>query len=110
MEIKGTNQAQEVGGIIGKAESKKEKALAKNRQELRGDSADFKVALSDKSQSLRKSQAKAMGLAQSTDDVRAERVKQLKEQIKNGDYKVDAGKVADGILVEAIKDHIASTF
>jgi negative regulator of flagellin synthesis FlgM len=50
---------------------------------------------------------KAAAIARNTPDVREDRVTALKAQIDAGTYQVDSGKIADGMLREAIKDHIA---
>jgi flagellar biosynthesis anti-sigma factor FlgM len=52
-------------------------------------------------------QAKALQIARNTPDVREDRVASLKAQIDAGTYKVDAGKVADGMMREAIKEHLS---
>lgn len=50
---------------------------------------------------------KALDIARNTPDVREDRVAALKKQIQEGTYQVDSGKIADGMLREAIKDHLA---
>ena len=52
---------------------------------------------------------KAFDIAKSTPDIREDRVKALKEQIQNGTYKVDSGDIADAMLREAVKEHLAKT-
>ena len=52
---------------------------------------------------------KAFDIAQQTPDIREDRVKALKEQIQNGSYKVDAGNIADSMLREAVKEHLAES-
>jgi len=42
-------------------------------------------------------------------DVRQDKVAKLRRQIEQGRYKVDAGRVADRILEEAIKDILYRT-
>ncbi|BBH52354.1 flagellar biosynthesis anti-sigma factor FlgM [Fluviispira sanaruensis] len=49
----------------------------------------------------------AKKIAEDTPDVREDKVAQFKEQINKGEYKPDSGKIADGILREAIRDEIA---
>ena len=39
-------------------------------------------------------------------EVRSDRVAELKEQIKSGDYKVDAKKLARNMLVESLKEDL----
>lgn len=50
---------------------------------------------------------KALEIAKGTPDVREDRVAALKKQIADGTYQVDSGKIADGMLREAIKDRLA---
>jgi flagellar biosynthesis anti-sigma factor FlgM len=52
---------------------------------------------------------KAFDIAKATPDIREDRVKALKEQIQNGSYKVDSGDIADAMLREAVKEHLADT-
>jgi flagellar biosynthesis anti-sigma factor FlgM len=52
---------------------------------------------------------KALDIAKATPDIREDRVKALKEQIQNGTYKVDSGDIADAMLREAVKEHLAET-
>lgn len=56
-------------------------------------------------------QAKEMSLARKvideTPDVREDKVTKFKAAIASGEYKPDAGKIADGILNEAIKDEVS---
>ena len=40
-------------------------------------------------------------------EVRSDRVAKLKEQIKSGDYKVDAQKLAKNMLVESLKEDLS---
>ena len=40
-------------------------------------------------------------------EVRSDRVAELKEQIKSGDYKVDAKKMAKNLLVESLKEDLS---
>lgn len=55
--------------------------------------------------------AKEMSMAkkviEETPDVREDKIAKYKEQIEKGEYKADAGKIADGILLEAMKDEVA---
>ncbi|KAB8031809.1 flagellar biosynthesis anti-sigma factor FlgM [Fluviispira multicolorata] len=49
----------------------------------------------------------AKKIAEETPDVREDKVAKFKEQINKGEYNPDSGKIADGILREAIRDEIA---
>jgi flagellar biosynthesis anti-sigma factor FlgM len=55
--------------------------------------------------------AKEMSLARAlvdeTPDVREDKVAEFKKRIASGEYKPDAGRIADGILSEAMKDEIS---
>lgn len=55
--------------------------------------------------------AKEMNLARqvvdSTPDVREDKVAHFKAMIARGEYKPDAGKIADGILAEAMRDELS---
>lgn len=55
--------------------------------------------------------AREMNLArqvvESTPDVREDKVAKFKSMIERGEYKPDAGKIADGILAEAIRDELS---
>lgn len=68
---------------------------------------DFNVALSDHAKSRQAAQKKATDIAMSTSPVREDRVAALKEQIKNGSYRADSGKIADGMLKEAQMEYEA---
>ncbi len=50
--------------------------------------------ISEKTQEIQN----ANQLAKSTPDIREDKVKQIQERIKSGNYKVDLGKIADKIL------------
>lgn len=51
----------------------------------------------------------AFDIAKNTDPVRNERVEELKKKIANGTYQVESGQIADGMLMEAVKDELSST-
>jgi len=71
--------------------------------------ANFDVNISSGARSRAEASAKALEIARNTPDVREDRVAMLKKQIEEGNYKVDSGKVADGMMREAILDHLAET-
>lgn len=66
------------------------------------------VAVSDKARARAADQKKAMDIAMKTPDVREDRVAALKAQIDAGTYKVDSGKIADGMVREAVMEHLAN--
>ncbi|HBG46145.1 MAG TPA: flagellar biosynthesis anti-sigma factor FlgM [Deltaproteobacteria bacterium] len=61
-----------------------------------GDSVD----ISSKARELNKAKA----LLDSVPDVRVEKVEKLKNDVENGDYEVDAGKVAEKMIERAVRD------
>jgi flagellar biosynthesis anti-sigma factor FlgM len=69
--------------------------------------SSYRVDLSPKSQVIGDSYKKALEIARNTPEVREDRVAQLKKKIAEGKYNVDSEKIAEGIVTEAIKDHLA---
>lgn len=86
------------------AESKKTSTAAKPSQRK-----DFDLALSPESKEKAEAYRKAMEIARSTPDVREDRVADIKKRIADGTYQVDSGKVADGMLREAILNKLADS-
>lgn len=95
-----------------------EAARAEKKQSERADDAreqarkqllpgDFAVNLSEQAKDLAVSRQKALEIARATHPVREDRVAELKQKIQSGEYKVDAGRIADGMLAEAIRDKLA---
>jgi negative regulator of flagellin synthesis FlgM len=74
-----------------------------------GQSGGANVRISDDAKSRADGIAKALEIARNTPDVREDRVAELKKKIQDGTYQVDAGKVADGMLREAILEHLSDT-
>ncbi len=70
---------------------------------------DYGVNISDAAKSKAEAYQKALDIAKSTPDIREDRVAELKKQIADGTYKPDAGRIADGMLHEAIKEHLAES-
>ena len=83
--------------------------LKSNKKRVDSKGQSYDVALSNYSKKAQNDHKKALDIARSTPEIREDRVKELKEKIKNGTYKVDSGKVADGMLREAILEHLASS-
>ncbi|MFK7824978.1 MAG: flagellar biosynthesis anti-sigma factor FlgM [Oligoflexales bacterium] len=71
--------------------------------------SSYDVDLSSKSRAMRSQHKKAYDIAKATPGVREKKIAELKAKIQNGTYQVDSGKIADGILKEAIRDHLASS-
>lgn len=69
---------------------------------------NWSVQLSPQSKALSTARQKAVDIAQSTSDIRQDRIDELKAKISSGEYKIDPEKIADGILKEAIRDHLAN--
>jgi len=65
------------------------------------------VSVSDQGRELSEARRKAFEIAKSTPDVREDRVAELKARIADGKYEVDSGKIADGMLREAVKEKLA---
>ena len=63
--------------------------------------------ISPKARELSDSFKKATEIARSTPDVREDRVAAIKQKLADGKYEMDSGKIADGIMREAILDHLA---
>jgi|GEM_PF-880849 flagellar biosynthesis anti-sigma factor FlgM len=73
----------------------------------RQDRSDFAVALSEKAKGMAEARSKALEVARNTPDIREDRVADLKRRIESGEYSVDSGRIADGMLREAIRDELA---
>lgn len=52
--------------------------------------------------------SEALQIAQNTNDVRAEKVKALKDSIRSGAYQIDAQKIADRMLESSIEEGVLS--
>ncbi|HYX34067.1 MAG TPA: flagellar biosynthesis anti-sigma factor FlgM [Oligoflexus sp.] len=79
--------------------------LVQNREGT--DKADFNVNISAKSKEMAEARTKALDIAKNTSDIRGEKVAELKRRIDAGEYKADAGQIADGMMREAIRDELA---
>lgn len=84
------------------------KNLDKTKSAETSKPTDYEVNLSQGSKELKQAYEKAFSIAKNTPEVREEKVRELKEKISKGLYRIDSGAVADGILKEAIKDHLAT--
>ena len=99
-----------VGVTSGKVSENKaaEKGQSKDgAKQTRGKGKGFDVNLSSQAKNIAESRAKALEIAKNTPDVRMDKVASIKEQIANGTYKVDSGRIADGMLREAIMEKLA---
>ncbi len=70
--------------------------------EVKGQSSPRRdrVELSQTAQDIKKIES----VLKSTPDVRAEKVKAIKEQIEAGNYQVDSKKIANAMLADLLKD------
>lgn len=78
-------------------------------EQSRKDPSGINVNISARSKELADARKKALDVARATPAVREDRVAELKAKINDGTYQVDSGKVADGIMREAIMDHLSDT-
>lgn len=69
--------------------------------------AGYQVQLSDVALERKAAQNKARLIAQNTNPIREDKVMSLKKLIESGEYNIDSGKIADGILKEAIKERLS---
>ncbi len=69
---------------------------AQGETPVRGD----RVEISQTSQDIRKIES----VLKTTPDVRADKIRALKQQIENGSYQVDSKKVANAMLKDLLKD------
>ncbi len=64
------------------------------------------VAVSDKAKTRAAEQRLAKEIAMKSPEVREDRVASLKAQIDAGTYKIDSQKIADGMMREAVMEHM----
>jgi len=81
--------------------------LAKADSRNAGMAAGVNISAAAKDRAV--AQQRAKDIALSTPDIREDRVAMLKAQINDGTYQIDSGKIADGMLREAIKEHLATS-
>ena len=100
---------------LGEAARSKQSRIAKKPSTELGAGAaqapasDFGVNLSSTSKELAVAHKKAMDIALQTPEVREDRVAELKKRIAEGSYKVDSGKIADGMIRETLFDYLHET-
>lgn len=70
---------------------------------------DFGVQLSDSGKKRAEEQKKAFEIAKNTPDIREDKVAAIKAKMQAGTYEIDSGKIADGMLREAIMEHLANS-
>jgi negative regulator of flagellin synthesis FlgM len=74
---------------------------------LKNSGASVAVNLSSEAKDLVEARNKALQIARETPDIREDRVAALKAKIAAGEYKIDAGSIADGMLREAVKEKLS---
>jgi len=85
-----------------------EKSQAENSKNLQKSSGkDYELNLSSEAVELAKAREKAFNIARSTSEVREDRIAALKAKIDSGQYQIEPSKIADGMLLEAIRDELA---
>ena len=97
------NKASDASGVLAAISPETVAKANANRPDQVG------VTISKEAKSRSEAQQKALEIARNTPDVREDRVKALKAQIDAGTYQVDSGKIADGMLREAIREHLSET-
>lgn len=95
--------------LMDRVEKRDAKRLESKERSMHPESArgGYNVDLSESALELSRSHSKAFDIAKSTDPIREGLVQRIKSQLASGKYKVDAGKIADGMLQEAIRDRLA---
>lgn len=112
MEVKRSNNVSTTVSNLGVSDSKRAQ-VEKNSYEGRVDSASNRrngvnVSLSEAAKKRTEQIKTAHEIASNTSPIREDRVNELKAKIADGTYHIDSGKIADGILMEAVKDEVAS--
>ena len=90
--------------VAKKVEPNDSQKIDKNKAQIK---KSVQVKLSDQALEASTAKQKALNIAMNTPDIRMDRVEELKARIKNGEYKVDPEKVAEGIAREALMDDLA---
>ena len=70
-------------------------------------SNNVNVNLSSEALERAEAHRKAQDIALNTSPIREDRVQELKNRIQSGNYKIEADKIADGIMREAVRDELA---
>lgn len=110
MDTKSVGQPRDTRTLIGSSNLRRaDKVEAEEKKASRtSQSKEYGLNISSEALELARAREKALDIARSTSDIREERVAELKNKINSGEYKIDAGKIADGILMEAIRDELAT--
>lgn len=73
-----------------------------------GTKQDWGLDISPKAKEMSEAYKKAGEIARATPDVREDRVADIKKRLAEGTYEVDSGKIADGMMREAMLEHLAA--
>lgn len=71
----------------------------------KGDASNVQISTTAKDRA--EAQKKAFDIAKATPEIREDRVADIKARLAAGTYEIDSGKIADGMLREAIMEHLA---
>ena len=69
---------------------------------------DWGLDISPKAKEMSDAFKKATEIAHATPDVREDRVADIKKRLSDGTYEMDSGKIADGMMREAMIEHLAN--
>lgn len=95
---------------IGQVETKKTAKTGTSPQTVsKNGKDDYAVDLSTRAKELNANYDKAYSIAKNTSPIRQDKVDDIKKRIAEGTYKVDSENIADGIMREAIREHLATT-
>lgn len=113
MEIKRSQTIAGLNSNLGVSDSKKaemaKEAYAGKANSSAAKKSGVNVSLSEASVKKAEDMKKAFELAKTTSPIREDRVAELREKIANGTYQIDSGKIADGMLMEAVKDELSTS-
>jgi negative regulator of flagellin synthesis FlgM len=84
-------------------------SVAQAAQNINQANKNFGVELSEKGKARAAERKKAFDIAKNTPDVREDKVADIKARLAAGTYDVDSGKIADGMLREALMEHLATS-
>ena len=90
--------------VAKKTEPNDSQKIEKNKSQIK---KSVQVQLSDQALEVSTAKQKALDIAMNTPDIRMDRVEELKAKLKNGEYKIDPEKIAEGIAREALMDDLA---
>jgi flagellar biosynthesis anti-sigma factor FlgM len=84
-------------------------SVAQAAQNINQANKNFGVELSEKGKARVAERKKAFDIAKNTPDIREDKVADIKARLAAGTYEVDSGKIADGMLREALMEHLATS-